>query len=275
MLFDATLSLERRPWTPGELRRALVRHPLMTAKVIGGIHWEAVRLWWKGVPVVPRKTRDGSGRSVRGRERAGEMNMLTRWARAAFLEGLGRATGGALNLVAPGRTQIFGSPGDLVGTLIVRDERFFARAVATGDIGIGEAYMDGDWDSPDLVALIRLMLRNLRIVEDGGGLVRSGHAHRQRDRAAASRQLAHPQSRAHSSALRPGQRLLPAVSRHEPRLLVRLLPLARRFARAGAGAEVRSDLPKARARGRRFGSSKSAAAGAASPSGWPLATAAT
>lgn len=48
--FDATLTLERRPWSAAELHRALRRHPLMTAKVIAAIHWEALRLWLKGVP---------------------------------------------------------------------------------------------------------------------------------------------------------------------------------------------------------------------------------
>jgi DUF1365 family protein len=57
--FDATLSLERRPWSAREIRRALVRYPAMTAAVIAGIHWQAWRLWWKGVPVVPRLTGNG------------------------------------------------------------------------------------------------------------------------------------------------------------------------------------------------------------------------
>jgi DUF1365 family protein len=52
-LFDATLTLRRRPWTAGSLRAALVRHPLMTAKVMGAIHWEALRLRLKGLPIVP------------------------------------------------------------------------------------------------------------------------------------------------------------------------------------------------------------------------------
>ena len=55
--FDATLSLERRPWTAAEIRRVLVRYPAMTIKVMAGIHWEALRLWWKGVPVVPADSR--------------------------------------------------------------------------------------------------------------------------------------------------------------------------------------------------------------------------
>ena len=28
---------------------------------MAGIHWQALKLWWKGVPVVPRVTRDGVG----------------------------------------------------------------------------------------------------------------------------------------------------------------------------------------------------------------------
>ncbi len=64
---DATLTLERRPWQAREIRRTLARHPAMTAAVVAGIHWQAARLWWRGVPVVPRATVDGVGeRSAQG-----------------------------------------------------------------------------------------------------------------------------------------------------------------------------------------------------------------
>lgn len=66
IIFDATLSLERRPWTAREIRRTLLRHPAMTAVVIAGIHWQALRLWWKGVPLVPRLTPDGAHPTERG-----------------------------------------------------------------------------------------------------------------------------------------------------------------------------------------------------------------
>ena len=49
--FDATLSLNRQPWSAPALRSALIRHPWMTAKVIAAIHWEALRLLLKRVPV--------------------------------------------------------------------------------------------------------------------------------------------------------------------------------------------------------------------------------
>lgn len=40
---------ERRPLTDGQLLRAWLTHPLLTLKVMAGIHWEALRIWTKGV----------------------------------------------------------------------------------------------------------------------------------------------------------------------------------------------------------------------------------
>ena len=44
----------RRPLTDRTILGLVARHPLMTVKVMGAIHYEAARLWAKGVPVVTR-----------------------------------------------------------------------------------------------------------------------------------------------------------------------------------------------------------------------------
>lgn len=46
------------------LRRAILRHPLMTIKVIAGIHLEALKLWRKGVPFFRHVPQPGADTSI-------------------------------------------------------------------------------------------------------------------------------------------------------------------------------------------------------------------
>ena len=53
-IITAIHSAERRPMTDAVLARVFVTHPLLTFKVVGGILWEAAKLWAKGVPLHAR-----------------------------------------------------------------------------------------------------------------------------------------------------------------------------------------------------------------------------
>ena len=50
-LFDATLALRRTEISGRSLAGVLIRFPWMTFRVIAAIHWQALRLWWKGARV--------------------------------------------------------------------------------------------------------------------------------------------------------------------------------------------------------------------------------
>jgi cyclopropane-fatty-acyl-phospholipid synthase len=97
--------------------------------------------------------------------------LTTAFAKKLFLRTLEQLNEGFLELVCPAETYRFGKPDSpLHAVLAVNDERFFRRAVFGGDIGVGEAYMDGLWSTPDLVALTRLGIRNLDQLESGSRL---------------------------------------------------------------------------------------------------------
>jgi len=54
----------------------------------------------------------------------------------------------------------------------VRDDAVFSRLLTRGELGVGESYVAGDWDSDDLVNTLRLYMRNLTSLETETAFVR-------------------------------------------------------------------------------------------------------
>lgn len=70
---------------------------------------------------------------------------------------------GCLNLEMPdGSKRVFGDPSAKIRAQIriVRPE-FFKRCVLYADIGFGEAYVDGDWETDDIAAIISWFILNV------------------------------------------------------------------------------------------------------------------
>jgi cyclopropane-fatty-acyl-phospholipid synthase len=95
----------------------------------------------------------------------------TRLAKRIFLKTLAGLRVGSLELVCPEATYQFGNPEDSLRAVVaVHDDGFFRHALLAGDIGIGEAYMAGDWSTPDLVAVVRLAVRNMEQIDGSNRL---------------------------------------------------------------------------------------------------------
>lgn len=81
---------------------------------------------------------------------------------------LNRLSHGYLQLALPdGRVYEFGAP-DRDGAAVIKvyDMRFFRRVLRHGSMGFAEAYMDGDWTTPDLAKLLTMLNRNMSEISD-------------------------------------------------------------------------------------------------------------
>ena len=101
-------------------------------------------------------------------------NPAVRW----FLRVLNRLENGRLTVIVPGgeKHEIVGKAGSagLEATLVLRRTRAISKTLIGGDVGFAEAYMDGDWDTPDLAALFLLAACNKRALgNDVAGLAAS------------------------------------------------------------------------------------------------------
>ena len=80
-----------------------------------------------------------------------------------IMDTLAKMTLGCLHLELPdGTNKIIGKPDAKISAKvrIVRDS-FFKRCVLFGDIGFGEAFVDGDWDTDDITQVISWFILNI------------------------------------------------------------------------------------------------------------------
>lgn len=70
---------------------------------------------------------------------------------------------GSLTFVTPhgGELRLVGEKPGPSARLIIHDYRFMRRVLASGDIGFAEGYMAGEWDSPNLSAVLEVLTLNL------------------------------------------------------------------------------------------------------------------
>ena len=194
----------------------LARYPAMSLQVVAKIYAQTLRLKLKGAPLLP---------PPRGEAPEGvPLAVGDRLARTAVRQALRRVRAGRIEVVEGGRRRAFGPAGaELRATVTIHDPAAW-RGPLRGSVGLGETYVDGLWETDDLVALIRIAARELRQLDGLRGAVARprGLLHRARRLVPENTRDAAPA--AHRRPLRPRQRPLRRLPRRADDLLVRLLP---------------------------------------------------
>jgi hypothetical protein len=129
-------------------------------------------------------------------------------------------TAGSVTFVTPSgeAVRLTGKEPGPDARLIISNYSCLRRALVSGDIGFAEGYMAGEWDTPDLAALLgafSLNFDNIKQLGEGAllarlvnGLHHALHGNSRRG------------SKQHPRPLRPGQRLLVALAGRDDDLLL-------------------------------------------------------
>ncbi|MFP3943002.1 MAG: class I SAM-dependent methyltransferase [Alphaproteobacteria bacterium] len=126
----------------------------------------------------------------------GDLPALTRPAFAI----LRRIRWGALTVVLPdGRAVRFDGPEPgPEGTIVLKDYRAVRRALLGGGIGFADAYVAGEWDSPDLAAALEVSARNSMLMQEifrgrpwARWMARAFHLFHRNTRAGSRRNISH------------------------------------------------------------------------------------
>ena len=164
-VFDARLTGDAVELNPMNHMKIMFQNPLVPHLSVPRIYWEAFRLYFqrkmhfydKPVPVSPKTIRRT------------KPTFFQKIARDLVFSHFNRISAGRIRMALPGgEEKIFGrhqnSP---TGDIHVKDFQFFSRTMLGGEIGLGESYTAGEWDSSDLVSLFQVLIENRNVLSEG------------------------------------------------------------------------------------------------------------
>ncbi len=168
-IMEAVLRADAIPFSKRNHLKTLAKHPFAPHLSVPRIYSHAFRLFFqknlkfndKPVPQSP---------VTMPRQRP---NLLESISRRLILSVLKKMNTGRLELTLPDKKTMTVGRADPVKTAVIqiRDFHFFPRTLFDGEIGLGEAYMAGEWDSPDLVAALTRFIENRDRFSDGNFLL--------------------------------------------------------------------------------------------------------
>ncbi|MFO7557236.1 MAG: DUF1365 family protein [Desulfobacterales bacterium] len=159
IIFKARLYGHRIPLSPLNHIKIILKHPLWPLLTMPRIFREAARLYFsKKLPYVPKPVSHDPMTIQRT-----PSNAIQKICMQSVLKQFKKFKAGHLKITLPDRKRYaFGDPlSPLAAHLEIHEYNFFPKLAFSGGIGLGESYMEGLWSSNDMVALLRILVRNL------------------------------------------------------------------------------------------------------------------
>lgn len=164
-VLDARLQGEPRALSAWAHAKSILTHPVLPHLTIPRIYKEAFTLKFKKNLFYYQKPVPADPMTLRRRP----PTRLQKGCMSLVVDFLRRTDRGAIRVTFPdGSRHRFGDPALAAPVdLRINDHRFFSRVVLGGDIGFGESFTDGEWDSGDVVGVVRFFIQNRHRLHDG------------------------------------------------------------------------------------------------------------
>jgi len=153
------------PLTNTSIMSTLLRFPFQNLLTVPRIHFQAIDLYFRKKMRYFPKPAPNDVMTIK----TAPPTLVEKIGIRVFNGLLERIQTGSLTIVLPdGSKNVYGTPAaSPSATLHVKDYTFYRRILLDGDIGLGEAYMYGQWDTPDLTGLISFLIANREAFQNG------------------------------------------------------------------------------------------------------------
>jgi cyclopropane-fatty-acyl-phospholipid synthase len=165
MVFEAKLFGRSMPLTPLNHARMLFKHPILPHLSMPRILFQAARLKFQKKLNHCTKPIPMSAMTIRIPPPGTFQKICMKF----VFSFLGKISIGGITVSLPDNKIIyFGNRSSPIqGDITIHDYRFFSDIVLDGDIGLGEAYMEGAWDTKDLSGLFGIFIKNRDYLSNG------------------------------------------------------------------------------------------------------------
>ena len=165
MMLSTRLSGDYLPLDQRNLLKTLLTRPLQAAKTMPRILFQAAILFFRKRLHYYFKPDPADPHTLRGEPPW----FWERFYMKIVLRIFSKIKQGLIKVILPdGQLIESGQPhSPQPGVIKVKRYRFFTRLFFASDIGFGESYVDGDWDSPGLIEVLNILAQNIELINKG------------------------------------------------------------------------------------------------------------
>lgn len=169
LAFKAGLSGQGLSFSRENVIKTIARFPLSVFLTMPRICWQAAKLYFVKKLTIYTKPSPESAETLY----VAKPGLFESLAKRLVFRCFEKAVNGRLRVLMPDGAELgFGSEkSETSAYLHIKSYKFFTKVVVSGDVGFGEAYTEGLWDTDDLTSLLKFFILNEKAEQSNNQLL--------------------------------------------------------------------------------------------------------